>query len=163
MVVDKNILANVIAEGKDPEELAKEMIAALNEAIIINKEAEEAKKADEAKKAQLEAAGILLAAFTSYVEEYCPNMKTEIAKDEEEMTPEDIVSIMDQMDSSFGKSQEIIEKAANMLNDLFTFFDPKDKIREAAGGPDEKPLKPAAGTSPKMPASLSKFLEENGL
>lgn len=159
MIVDKNILASAIAEGKDPEEIAQELIAALNDAIIINKEAEEAKKAAEAEKAQLEAAGILLAAFTSYIADYCPNMLEVMENEEDDLEPEDIVEIMAMLDEGFLKSKEIIEKAGNMLNDLFTTFDLGGKIREV----DEKPLKPAAGTSPKMPVSLKKFLEENGL
>ena len=163
MFVDKNILAGAIAEGKDPEAIAQELIAALNEAIIMNKEAEEAKKVAEAERLQLESAGILLAAFISYVEEYCPNMTAEMAKDEEEMTPEDIVTIMDQMDATFGKSQEIIEQFGSAVNDLLAVFDPEGKIREAAGGPDLQPLQVEPGTTPKMPVSISDFLKANGL
>lgn len=156
MIVDKNILASAIAEGKDPEEIAKELITALNDAIIINKEAEEAA---EAEKAQLEAAGVLLAALTSYIADYCPNMLEVMENEEDDLEPEDIVDLMAMLDEGFLKSKEIIEKAGSMLNDLFTTFDLGGKIREI----DEKPLKPAAGTSPKMPVSLRKFLEENGL
>lgn len=163
MFVDKNILLSAIAEGKDPEEIAQELIAALNEAIVMNKEAEQAKRVEEAKRLQYESAGILLAAFISYVEEYCPNMSAEMAKDEEEMTPEDIVTIMDQMDATFGKSQEVIEKVGTMINDLFTVFDPEGKIREVAGGPDMKPLQVEAGTTPVMPVSLANFLKEHNL
>lgn len=163
MFVDKNILAGAIAEGKDPEAIAQELIAALNEAIVINREAEQAKKAEEAKRLQLESAGILLAAFISYVEEYCPNMTAEMAKDEEEMTPEDIVTIMDQMDATFGKSQEIIEQFGSAVNDLLAVFDPEGKIREAAGAPNVQPLQVEAGTTPVMPVSLANFLKEHNL
>lgn len=163
MFVDKNILASAIAEGKDPESIAQEMIAALNEAIVMNKEAEQAKKAEEAKRVQLESAGILLAAFISYVEEYCPNMTAEMAKDEEEMTPEDIVVIMDQMDATFGKSQELIEKFGSAVNDLLAVFDPEGKIREIAGEHNAKPLQVEPGTTPVMPVSLANFLKEHNL
>lgn len=163
MFVDKNILASAIAEGKDPESIAQEMIAALNEAIVMNREAEQAKKAEEAKRVQLESAGILLAAFISYVEEYCPNMTAEMAKDDEEMTPEDIVVIMDQMDATFGKSQEIIEQFGSAVNDLLAVFDPEGKIREAAGAPNAKPLQVEPGTTPVMPVSLANFLKEHNL
>lgn len=163
MFVDKNILASAIAEGKDPESIAQELIAALNEAIVMNREAEQAKKAEEAKRVQLESAGILLAAFISYVEEYCPNMTAEMAKDEEEMTPEDIVVIMDQMDATFGKSQEVIEKFGKVINDFFTVFDPEGKVRELAGEPNAKPLQVEPGTTPVMPVSLANFLKEHNL
>ena len=106
MFVDKNILAGAIAEGKDPEAIAQELIAALNEAIIMNREAEEAKKAAEAERAQLEAAGILLAAFTSYIADYCPNMLDMMENEEDDLEPEDIIEIMAMMDEGFVKSKE---------------------------------------------------------
>lgn len=161
MFVDKNILAGAIAEGKDPEAIAQELIAALNEAIIMNKEAEEAKKAAEAERAQLEAAGILLAAFTSYIADYCPNMLDMMENEEDDLEPEDIVEIMAMMDEGFVKSKEWVDKMAQGVNDLLQMFIPKEAI--TAGGPDMKPLQVEPGTTPKMPVSISDFLKANGL
>ena len=161
MFVDKNIIAGAIAEGKDPESIAQEMIAALNEAIIMNREAEEAKKAAEAEKAQLEAAGILLAAFTSYITDYCPNMLNMMESEEDDLEPTDIVEIMAMMDEGFIKSKEWIDKVAQGVNDLMQMFIPKEE--ETAGGPDLQPLQVEPGTTPKMPVSISDFLKANGL
>ena len=161
MFVDKNILAGAIAEGKDPEAIAQELIAALNEAIIMNKEAEEAKKAAEAERAQLEAAGILLAAFTSYIADYCPNMLDMMENEEDDLEPEDIVEIMAMMDEGFVKSKEWVDKMAQGVNDLLQMFIPKEV--ETAGGPDMKPLQVEPGTTPKMPVSIADFLKANGL
>lgn len=161
MFVDKNILAGAIAEGKDPEAIAQELIAALNEAIIMNKEAEEAKKAAEAERAQLEAAGILLAAFTSYIADYCPNMLEMMETEEDDLEPEDIVEIMAMMDEGFVKSKEWVDKMAQGVNDLLQMFAPKEAI--TAGGPDLQPLQVEPGTTPKMPVSISDFLKANGL
>lgn len=161
MFVDKNILAGAIAEGRDPESIAQELIAALNEAIIINKEAEEAKKAAEAERAQLEAAGILLAAFTSYIADYCPNMLDMMENEEDDLEPEDIVEIMAMMDEGFVKSKEWVDKVAQGVDDLLQMFVPKEE--KIAGGPDMKPLQVEPGTTPKMPVSISDFLKANGL
>jgi hypothetical protein len=161
MFVDKNILAGAIAEGKDPESIAQEMIAALNEAIIMNREAEEAKKAAEAERAQLESAGILLAAFTSYIADYCPNMLDMMENEEDDLEPEDIVEIMAMMDEGFVKSKEWVDKMAQGVNDLLQMFIPKEV--ETAGGPDLQPLQVEPGTTPKMPVSISDFLKANGL
>lgn len=163
MFVDKNILVSAIAEGKDPEVIAQEMMDALNEAISINKEAE---KAAAAEQAQLEAAGILLAAFTSYITDYCPNMYASMTQDEEDLEPGDIVEIMAMMDEGFLKSKEIIDDIGLAVDNLFKMFYPIEESN-TAGAPSsensETPLKPAAGTSPKMPGSLLNFLKENGL
>lgn len=161
MFVDKNILAGAIAEGKDPEAIAQELIAALNEAIIINKEAEEAKKAAAAEQAQLEAAGILLAAFTSYIADYCPNMLDMMESEEEDLEPKDIIEIMAMMDESFVESKEWINKVSQGINDLIQMFSPREAV--IAGGPDTKPLQVEPGTTPKMPVSISDFLKANGL
>lgn len=166
MLIDKNIIANAIAEGRDPESIAQELITAVNEAIVINREAEEAKKAEEAQKAKLEAAGILLAAFTSYIADYCPNMLEMMENDEEDLEPEDIVEIMAMMDEGFVKSKEWVDQMTKSVNDLMEMFGPI--VGKTAGAPlqgeqEQEPLQPAAGTSPKMPGSLMKFLEENGL
>ena len=161
MFVDKNILAGAIAEGKDPEAIAQELIAALNEAIIMNREAEEAKKAAEAERAQLEAAGILLAAFTSYIADYCPNMLDMMENEEDDLEPEDIIEIMAMMDEGFVKSKEWVDKMAQGVNDLLQMFVPKEVV--TAGGPDLQPLQVEPGTTPKMPVSISDFLKANGL
>lgn len=161
MFVDKNILAGAIAEGKDPEAIAQELIAALNEAIIMNKEAEEAKKAAEAERAQLEAAGILLAAFTSYIADYCPNMLDMMENEEDDLEPEDIVEIMAMMDEGFVKSKEWVDKMAQGVNDLLQMFIPTEAV--TAGGPDLQPLQVEPGTTPKMPVSIADFLKANGL
>ena len=161
MFVDKNILAGAIAEGKDPEAIAQELIATLNEAIIMNREAEEAKRAAEAERAQLEAAGILLAAFTSYIADYCPNMLDMMENEEDDLEPEDIVEIMAMMDEGFVKSKEWVEKVAQGVDDLLQMFIPKET--ETAGGPDLQPLQVEPGTTPKMPVSISDFLKANGL
>ena len=161
MFVDKNILAGAIAEGKDPEAIAQELIAALNEASIMNREAEEAKKAAEAERAQLEAAGILLAAFTSYIADYCPNMLDMMENEEDDLEPEDIIEIMAMMDEGFVKSKEWVDKMAQGVNDLLQMFVPKEVV--TAGGPDLQPLQVEPGTTPKMPVSISDFLKANGL
>lgn len=161
MFVDKNILAGAIAEGKDPEAIAQELIAALNEAIIMNKEAEEAKKAAEAERAQLEAAGILLAAFTSYIADYCPNMLDMMENEEDDLEPEDIIEIMAMMDEGFVKSKEWVDKMAQGVNDLLQMFVPKEAI--TAGGSDLQPLQVEPGTTPLMPVSIADFLKANGL
>ena len=161
MFVDKNILAGAIAEGKDPESIAQEMIAALNEAIIMNREAEEAKKAAEAERAKLESAGILLAAFTSYIADYCPNMLDMMENEEDDLEPEDIVEIMAMMDEGFVKSKEWVDKMAQGVNDLLQMFAPKEAV--TAGVPDLQPLQVEPGTTPKMPVSISDFLKVNGL
>ena len=161
MFVDKNILAGAIAEGKDPEAIAQELIAALNEAIIMNREAEEAKRAAEAERAQLESAGILLAAFTSYIADYCPNMLDMMENEEDDLEPEDIVEIMAMMDEGFVKSKEWVDKMAQGVNDLLQMFAPKEAV--TAGGPDLQPLQVEPGTTPKMPVSISDFLKANGL
>lgn len=161
MFVDKNILAGAIAEGKDPSAIAQELIAALNEAIIMNREAEEAKRAAEAERAQLESAGILLAAFTSYIADYCPNMLDMMENEEDDLEPEDIVEIMAMMDEGFVKSKEWVDKMAQGVNDLLQMFAPKEAV--TAGGPDMKPLQVEPGTTPKMPVSISDFLKANGL
>ena len=158
MFVDKNILAGAIAEGKDPESIAQELIAAVNKAIIMNKEAEEAAKAE---KAQLEAAGILLAAFTSYITDYCPNMLDMMENEEDDLEPEDIIEIMAMMDEGFVKSKEWVDKMAQGVNDLLQMFVPKEAV--TAGGPDLQPLQVEPGTTPKMPVSISDFLKANGL
>jgi hypothetical protein len=161
MFVDKNILAGAIAEGQDPSAIAEELIAALNEAIIMNREAEEAKRAAEAERAQLESAGILLAAFTSYIADYCPNMLDMMENEEDDLEPEDIVEIMAMMDEGFVKSKEWVDKMAQGVNDLLQMFIPKEV--ETAGGPDLQPLQVEPGTTPKMPVSISDFLKANGL
>lgn len=161
MFVDKNILASAIAEGKDPEAIAQELIAALNEAIIINKEAEEAKKAAAAEQAQLEAAGILLAAFTSYIADYCPNMLDMMESEEEDLEPKDIIEIMAMMDEGFVESKEWIDKMSQGINDLIQMFSPREAV--IAGEPGAKPLQVEPGTTPMMPVSLANFLKEHNL
>ena len=161
MFVDKNILAGAIAEGQDPSAIAEELIAALNEAIIMNREAEEAKRAAEAERAQLESAGILLAAFTSYIADYCPNMLDMMENEEDDLEPEDIVGIMTMMDEGFVKSKKWVDKMAQGINDLIQMFIPKEVV--TAGGPDLQPLQVEPGTTPKMPVSISDFLKANGL
>ena len=150
MIVDKKDILQMLGEGIDPAKIADDFVKMLNEAVAEQREVEAAaaKKQD-----QLEAAAILLAAFESYVADYCPRLAAEVtANSEEEMTPEDIIEIMDSLDSAMVNADAMAEKFQELgaaLGDLFN-------LAPVVAKPEE-------GYTPVLPDNIHQFLSKNGL
>lgn len=150
MIVDKKDILQMLSEGIDPSKIADEFVTMLNEAVVEQKEAEAAAAQ---KQDQLEAAAILLAAFESYVADYCPRLAAEVnANPDEEMTPEDIIEIMDGLDNAMVNADAMAEKFQELgaaLGDLFNLA--------------PMVAKPEEGYTPVLPDNIHQFLSKNGL